>query len=83
MEYYGNRLAKDQVDAIVDYFMKERYGSEERQATLDDIHFALRFYLKRMTGEPHIYVHQNDQGEWMWDIVEEGFDDEAYYDHQN
>ncbi len=84
MEFYGNRLSEDQVKAIVSSFMHDHYGEDDREPSIDDIRFALKYFLKRMTEEPHIYVKQNDQGEWIWDIIEEeGLEDDAYYDHPN
>ena len=83
MEFYGNRLSEDQVKTIVSEFMKIRYGKEEKEASPDDTRFALKDYLKRMTAEPQIYIHQNDHGEWTWDIIEENIEDEAFYDHTN
>jgi hypothetical protein len=83
IEYYGNRLDEDQVHSIVNAFMEERYRDTLRQATVEDIRFALKNYLKRMTGEPSIYIKQDEKGEWVWDIVEEEIIDEAYYEHPN
>lgn len=84
MEFYGNRLSEDQVKEIVSSFMHERYGDDHREPSLNDIRFALKYFLKRMTEEPNIYVKQNDQGEWIWDIIEEeGLEDDAHYDHPN
>lgn len=84
MEFYGNRLSEDQVKAIISSFMHDRYDEGDRKPSIDDIRFALTYFLKRMTEEPHIYVKQNDQGEWIWDIIEEeGLEDDAYYDHPN
>lgn len=84
MEFYGNRLTEDQVKEIVSSFMLERYGEDDREPSLDDIRFALKHFLKRMAEEPDIYVKQNDEGEWIWDIIEEnGFKDDAHYDHPN
>lgn len=84
MEFYGNRLSDDQVKEIVSSFMYERYGENGREPSVDEIRFALKNFLKRMTEEPNVYVRQNDQGEWVWEIVEEnGLEDETYYDHPN
>ncbi|WP_167577778.1 hypothetical protein [Ammoniphilus sp. YIM 78166] len=83
MEFYGNRLSQDQVKTIVSEFMKIRYGNEEKEASPEEIRFALQHYLRQMTEEPNIYIHQNDHGEWTWDIIVEDLEDEAYYDHMN
>lgn len=83
MEFFGNRLTEDQVKTIVRTYMEIRYGDIDQDPSQDDIRFALKHYLKRMLEEPHIYVHQNDHGEWVWDIVEEELDDEAFYEHPN
>jgi hypothetical protein len=83
MEYYGNRLDNHQVESIVADFMQNRYGTCEREPSPDDIRFALKYYLKRMNEEPNIYVNLNEQGEWIWDIVQEDIHDEAQYDNTN
>ncbi|RXT08973.1 hypothetical protein [Ammoniphilus sp. CFH 90114] len=83
MEFFGNRLTDDQVKTIVEAYMEIRYGDLELEPSQEDIRFALKHYLKRMLEEPEIFVHQNDHGEWVWDIVEGELEDEAFYEHLN